>query len=309
MSDLTIIMPCWNKESYIAAALDSIFAQQTSFSYEIIVADDHSTDRTLEIVAEYAQRHPGVITVLRSDENLKLFRNVRRAYAICKTPYFCVLDPDDYWTDVHHLEKALKFLAAHSDYTIYSAGIEQLLPDGSRQSCGFPTETIDSDFRDYLRQRAAIAFTQTCVYRNLVFVDGLPPLVANPTLPSMEKSYRGDSFRNFLHIRLGKAHFSPEVEACYRVTEEGVYQGLAEIGRRLLNARLYADLWRYDNGVYMPLLKISWELYQQAESILPESLANFDGSVEKLRTLGADMCALRKLYDEHREALLKKRRW
>jgi len=257
MADLTIIMPSWNKESYIAEALDSVFAQQTSFRYEIVVADDHSTDRTLEIVAEYEKRHPGVFRVLRSDVNLKLFRNVRRAYADCKTPYFCVLDPDDYWMDPHHIDKALRFLEAHRDFTIYSAGIEQLFPDGSRKRCAFSSEAADSGFEDWLRHREVIAFTQTCVYRNVVFSRGLPPLVENPTTSTMEKSFRGDSFRNFIHIREGRSHFSPEIEACYRVTDTGVYQGLDESRRFRLNAQLYFDLWKYDGCRHRSILRLA----------------------------------------------------
>jgi len=303
MTDLTIIMPCWNKEAYISEALDSVFAQKTSFSYEIVIADDHSTDRTLAIVSDYERCHPGVITVLRSDENLKLFRNVRRAYAVCKTPYFCVLDPDDCWTDEQHLEKALSFLAAHPDYTIYSAGIEQLFPDGTHKSCGFPTKVVDSDFGDFLRQRAAIAFTQTCVYRNVVFANGLPSLVANPSSPSMERSLRGDSFRNFLHIREGKAHFSPETEARYRITDEGVYQGMDELGRLLLNARLYADFWEYDGRAHIELLALSRRFAAGVRKNAFEVLASSSVTDEKRRTVLAEIAALERLYGDHDAAL------
>ena len=132
MADLTIIMPSWNKEKYIAEALDSILAQKTTYSYHIVVADDHSTDRTLEIVREYSARHPGVFTVLESDVNQKLFRNVRRAYALCKTPYFCVLDPDDFWTDEYKIQKALDYLNAHPDFTIYATDTWVQQPDGAR---------------------------------------------------------------------------------------------------------------------------------------------------------------------------------
>jgi len=270
MADLTIIMPSWNKEKYIAEALDSVFAQETSFAYEIVVADDHSTDRTLEIVADYERQHPDVIKVLRSDENLKLFRNVRRAYAVCKTPYFCVLDPDDYWTDRRHLDKALSFLAAHPAFTIYSAGIEQLSADGTHSRCELPTEPSDCDFGDYLRQDAAIAYTQTCVYRNVVFAHGLPEKIACPPHPSMQTSFRGDSFRNFIHIQKGKAHFSPGIEACYRITDEGVFQGLGDAARILLNAQLLIDFWRYDDGRYPQLLAQSKRTFDRA---LPDLLS------------------------------------
>ena len=258
MFDITVIMPTWNKERYIAEALDSVFRQRTSRRLRIIVADDHSTDRSLAIVAEREKAHPGVITVLRSDCNLKLFRNVSRAYALLDTPYFCVLDPDDFWTDERHIEKALDFLDAHPDFTVYSAGIERLERDGSRRRCPeFPEAEADTDFGDYLAHRAVIAYTQTCVYRNVVFADGLPESVRNPPSPSMEQTMRGDSFRNFLHIREGRAHFSPGVEACYRITDDGVYQRVPEAKQLAMNARFYADMWLFDGRRHDELLKIS----------------------------------------------------
>lgn len=268
MAEITIIMPLWNKERYIAEALDSVFRQRTSRSYRIVVADDHSTDRSLEIVADYDRRHPGVITVLRSDANLKLFRNIRRAYEITDTPYFCVLDPDDYWLDDLHLEKAVGFLEAHPGFTIYSAGIERLERDGSRVRCTeFPETEADSDFDDYLTRQAVIAYTQTCVYRNVVFARGLPEKVRNPPTASMEQTMRGDSFRNFLHIREGKAHFSPSVEACYRITDDGVYQGQSLERQLFMNARFYSDMWAYDDRRHDGLLEVSRWFERAAERL------------------------------------------
>ena len=268
MAEITIIMPVWNKERYIAEALDSVFRQQTSHSYRIVVADDHSTDRSLEIVADYDRRHPGVITVLRSETNLKLFRNVRRAYEIADTPYFCVLDPDDYWLDDGHLEKAVGFLSAHPDFTIYSAGIERLERDGSRNRCReFPETAVDSDFGDYLAHRSVIAYTQTCVYRNVVFAKGLPEKMRTPPVASMEQTMRGDSFRNFLHIREGKAHFSPGVEGCYRITDDGVYQGVSVAKQLAMNARFYEDMWLYDDRRHDELLNVAKWFAREAERV------------------------------------------
>jgi glycosyltransferase involved in cell wall biosynthesis len=51
---VSVIMPMYNNADYIGEALESILAQ-TRTDYEIIVVDDGSTDRTADIVSEYAQ--------------------------------------------------------------------------------------------------------------------------------------------------------------------------------------------------------------------------------------------------------------
>ena len=257
MTDLTIIMPTWNKERYIAEAIDSVLRQKTRFSYRIVVADDCSTDGTLDIVSRYSDSHPGMVEVLRSDRNLKLYRNVLRAYRVAKTPYFCVLDPDDYWLSEAHIENALSFLEEHREFTVYSTEIERLLPDGTRSLCGFPKEPRVSTFADFLKGWAVMAFTQTAVYRNVVFSKGIPEIMENPPFATMEKSFRADSFRNFLHIREGSAYYKPDVDACYRITPEGIFAGGNGTRQALLNAWLYIDLWRFDGGRHPTLLALA----------------------------------------------------
>jgi glycosyltransferase involved in cell wall biosynthesis len=57
--DLTIVVPCLNEENNIEATLDTIASamSELEYSYEILVIDDGSTDRTAAIVKEYAKNH------------------------------------------------------------------------------------------------------------------------------------------------------------------------------------------------------------------------------------------------------------
>ena len=288
MTDLTIIMPTWNKARYIAAALDSVFAQKTRFSYRIVVADDCSTDGTLDIVGRYAKANPGVIEVLRSDRNLKLYRNVLRAYAATNTPYFCVLDPDDFWLSERHVENALSFFEAHKDFTVYSTEIERLHPDGTRSLCGFPKEERVTTFDDFLKGWAVMAFTQTAVYRNVVFSKGVPEIMVTPPFATMEKSFRADSFRNFLHIREGKAYYTPDVDACYRLTSEGIYAGGDRYRQSLLNAWLYIDLWRYDRGRYPTFLAIARRMASELAEAPQEDMKGERQALESFFAENAD---------------------
>ena len=176
---LTIIMPTYNKAKYISDALDSIFAQETQYPYQIIVADDCSTDNTLDIVRSYQKKHPGKIKILPSKINQKLYKNVIRAYKITNTKYWCVLDPDDYYTSNKKFERSLNFLESHPDYTIFGTDIEILEQDGSRHNCNFSNKITDSDWNDYLNGNAVIPFTNGTIFRNVALGNKLPKKLLN----------------------------------------------------------------------------------------------------------------------------------
>ena len=55
---VSVIVPVYNGGSHIAEALDSVLAQ-TYGRWEVVVADDGSTDGTVELARGYAQAHPG----------------------------------------------------------------------------------------------------------------------------------------------------------------------------------------------------------------------------------------------------------
>ncbi len=54
--DISVIVPAFNEEKRIRACLESIRAQRTPHSYELIVSDSNSTDRTASIAEEYADK-------------------------------------------------------------------------------------------------------------------------------------------------------------------------------------------------------------------------------------------------------------
>jgi glycosyltransferase involved in cell wall biosynthesis len=90
---LSIIVPVYNVEKYLAKCLDSIINQKTSFAYEVIITDDGSTDSSAEILTRYANR--AQFTVFRIDNSgLSVARNegLKRA----RGKYVMFVDSDDY---------------------------------------------------------------------------------------------------------------------------------------------------------------------------------------------------------------------
>jgi rhamnosyltransferase len=54
--DVSIVLPCYNGEQYLREVLDSVYNQRTTLSYEVIIIDSGSNDRTVEIASNYPVR-------------------------------------------------------------------------------------------------------------------------------------------------------------------------------------------------------------------------------------------------------------
>lgn len=293
--DLTIIMPSYNMGEYISEALDSIFMQKTSYSYQIIVADDCSDDNTIEIVKSYQAKYPDKITLLTSETNQKLYRNVLRAYAITKTPYFCVLDPDDYYCSEDFLQKALDFLNNNSEYTIYMSNVYKKMSDGSVEPY-LEQKDINYDFQDYINGRSIFSQTSGCVYRNVIFKDGVPEKLLNPPEKSWEVSFRGDTFRNVLHIFYGRAHISKDCDTVYRITDKGIWQNMCQIKRDVLNTFIFRDLFTYFDEKYLKLFTYSLGFFNKACGEFFDEIEKIGNESERLKIL-QDVLVLKRYLD------------
>ena len=72
---LSVLIITYNQEDYIAQTLDSIISQIHEYDYEIIIGDDHSSDRTSIICKEYAEKYPDTIKYIYNDPNLGVIKN------------------------------------------------------------------------------------------------------------------------------------------------------------------------------------------------------------------------------------------
>src|SRR3989338_8729260 len=97
---VSIIMPSFNAEEYIKEALEALFAQ-TVTDYEIIVVDDGSSDRTLEIIQSFGDK---IRLIKQKNSGPGTARN--RAMFKANGEYFAFCDADDVW-EKDKLEKQM----------------------------------------------------------------------------------------------------------------------------------------------------------------------------------------------------------
>lgn len=249
---LTIIMPTYNKAHYIRKALNSVFRQQTKFDFQVIVADDASSDGSIEIVQEYQQKYPERITLLCSEKNQKLFANVLRAYKITKTEYFCVLDPDDFWINDHFLQNAIDFLEANQNFAIYGNNSLAQQPNGETAPyINVNRQKVIATFESVTKGAQIFwAATSATVFRNLIFKESVPQRIIDAIGTAAEVSFRGDTFRNFIHLELGHMFFSNNISSVYRITGDGIWTGLDIFGQNKINAQVFVDLYLYFDKKY-----------------------------------------------------------
>ncbi|WP_187970286.1 glycosyltransferase family 2 protein [Aquibium microcysteis] len=100
---VSVLMLTYNHEKYIAQAIEGVVRQECGFAIELVIADDSSTDATLEIVREYQARYPNIIRVLTAQSNVGIYSNYKRALAACRGEWIAFCEGDDYWIDGNKL--------------------------------------------------------------------------------------------------------------------------------------------------------------------------------------------------------------
>ncbi len=110
---LTVLMPVYNVESYIAESVRSILSQ-TYAAFALLVIDDGSTDRTPEILASF--RDPR-LRVVRNEQNLGLTRSLNRGLSMIDSEYVSRHDGDDVAMP-SLLEREVAFLDSHPEVAV-----------------------------------------------------------------------------------------------------------------------------------------------------------------------------------------------
>lgn len=90
---VSVLMTSYNREKYIAESIESVL-RSTYDNFELIIVDNCSNDKTVEIVKQYALKH-NRIRVYVNSENIGQFRNRNLVATYAKGKYLKYLDSDD----------------------------------------------------------------------------------------------------------------------------------------------------------------------------------------------------------------------
>lgn len=218
---INIILITYNHSNYIRPALESILMQETSHDVEIIVADDCSTDNTVEIIKEYESKTKFAFQYLHKTQNLGYIRNYQQAFAACTGDYVAIMEGDDCWVKASHLENHINHLEKIPNTSMSYNRHIRLFEDQNREEIF--DWTLDTDYElittDQLALGNRIGNLSCCVFRGKYIQQLDPKLFDMEIADWMLGMYMGQ-FAPLLYLK--------EVTSAYRIHDNGQWSRMNE---------------------------------------------------------------------------------
>lgn len=207
MVKVSVIVPVYNVEKYLANCLDTL-VKQTLTDIEIIVVNDGATDSSAEIIKEYAAKYSNIVALEKTNGGLSDARNYGLPFA--KGEYIGYVDSDDY-VDYDMYELLYK-KAKEGDYDVVECDLHHVFPDGSIDTEVGERITDKKEMfmmgrsvvwnkiykRDWLLE-TGVSFPKGCIYEDVEFFCKLVPSIRSYAYVDAASIYyvqRGDSINN-----------------------------------------------------------------------------------------------------------------
>lgn len=110
----------YNHEKYLERCLNSVFNQKVDFGVEVVIHDDCSTDKSLDICHKYSQLYPDHTILLTEERNLYskscgVLEIEKKLLSISRGLFIAFCEGDDYWLDEYKLFNQYRAMMAHPE--------------------------------------------------------------------------------------------------------------------------------------------------------------------------------------------------
>ena len=254
--DYMVVIHCstYNHEKYIESALKGFVMQKTNFPFCALVIDDCSTDKTRDIILQYAAQYPDIIKPLLLGENHMQHGKLRNPYYepwYNRGKYLAVCEGDDYWTHPDKLQKQVDYLEAHPDCTLCFHAYLNEYPDASKSSPVHPKfKSKDGTYRmnKLIAGGGGFMATNSMVYKTTY-------QISRPQW--MRKYLQGDLMSMLWLGQHGYAYYINEVMSVYRVSATGSWTakrnaaGIKQTTKNFFaDCKMWWEIWRWQKGKY-----------------------------------------------------------
>lgn len=120
----SIVIATYNQALYIEETVLSALSQNCDFVFEVVIADDGSTDGTRSILKKLQKRYPRQLWLIFNDENLMVTKNYVNAIKNARGKYIATLDGDDIWIEKKKLQVQIEYLEQYPEISLVHTGYQ-----------------------------------------------------------------------------------------------------------------------------------------------------------------------------------------
>jgi len=218
-ADIDVVVLSYNHAQYIDQNIQSILSQKTNYRFNLLIADDCSSDGTRLLVKKWVEQDQRVF-LIETPRNLGSVENARNVIALCQSDYLAFCEGDDFWLNEDKLQSQMDFLQGnpgfgmvHGDVCYYHESKKKLSGsvNGSK-GIEFPTGNI---FREYLVNDQLFIFTASVLVERKLFVQA-----ADYDLFKSKKWLAQDLPTWLAIAQTSKVGYMDRIMAAYRLADE-----------------------------------------------------------------------------------------
>ncbi|OQA79251.1 MAG: putative teichuronic acid biosynthesis glycosyltransferase TuaG [Tenericutes bacterium ADurb.Bin239] len=225
---VSIVTPAYNNEKYIEETINSIL-NQTHQNFEIIVVDDYSSDKTIELVEKFNDER---IIILKNKENMGAAFSRNKALAKATGEYVAFLDADDIWLP-SKLEQQLNYMISNNyDFSSTDYGIINEAGEKLGKYITAPKKITHKKFR-----KISWVGCLTVMYKRSIF----------PDLSIPDSIKKRNDYALWLKLsEKANCYHMKEITACYRKRGGSISSG-SKIKLFKYHIALFEKLYGYNN--------------------------------------------------------------
>lgn len=268
---VSVVMPVYNGEKYLAEAIRSILDQSFK-DFELLVINDGSTDRTGDMLRSYTDPR---IVILENETNLGLSKSFNKGIMASRGSYIARMDADDVAVP-ERFEKQMSFLAAHPEVDIVGSATWRI--DGEGRRLGISRKALEPQALKWQSLFSTPLFHPTVMGKASVFKE-------NPFDESLPSSEDYELWSRLIFEKNIKIANLPEPLLMYRAFPASFTQNLSpekranSLNNSLRNIERYLPLTTGEKGLFTkafmgkPSLRESFEILKLYRRIRNQFIA------------------------------------
>lgn len=244
---LSIIVPVYNVENYLEQCVESLKAKELD-KYEIILVNDGSTDKSLELCLSLEKKYSNIKIVDKKNGGLSSARNAGMKVALGK--YLLFIDSDDYLIE-DSIDKIIEEIK-NRDIDVFMSGYYEVC-DGEKNNLVEFTIDENKDIEDIKKQ---IFQSNQCIWTAWKFIVKKSFLDENEIIFKEGYLHEDIDYTTRIIINMKSFTYMSSNWYCYRISRAGSIMNTRKIKSSIHTAEIIIDLEKY-----MDKPKYNWELH------------------------------------------------